>query len=56
MHANYDELQPNSNVHFMIAEGDNCVMEFDAAFTTHDGDSDQVRRSLVTAAMSTSHR
>ena len=26
MYANYDESQPSSNVHVMIAEGDNCLM------------------------------
>jgi ketosteroid isomerase-like protein len=39
LYANYADHEQKPNVHFMIAEGDICVMEFDAAFTTHDGDS-----------------
>jgi hypothetical protein len=33
------EESANANIHFMIAEGDIVVMEFDAAYTTYDGDS-----------------
>ena len=36
--AGYEVEESNSNVHFMIAEGDVVVMEFDAAFTTFEGE------------------
>jgi ketosteroid isomerase-like protein len=39
LYANYSAREEKPNVHFMIAEGDICVMEFDARFKTHDGDS-----------------
>jgi len=38
LYADYHEGEPSANVHFMIAEGDIVVMEFDAEFTLHDGD------------------
>ena len=38
LYADYDEGKPSANTHFMIAEGDIVVMEFDAEFTLHDGD------------------
>jgi len=36
-----------TNVHFLIAEGDIVVMEFDAAYTTHDGDAYHNQYCLV---------
>jgi ketosteroid isomerase-like protein len=39
LYADYHEEEPSANVHFMIAEGDIVVMEFDAEFTLHDGDN-----------------
>jgi ketosteroid isomerase-like protein len=36
--ADYENAPANTNLHFMIAEGDVVVMEFDTAFTTHDGE------------------
>jgi hypothetical protein len=38
LYAGYEANHASSNVHFMIAEGDIAVMEFDAAFTTHEGE------------------
>lgn len=40
--AVYADFEPGAmaertNVHFLIGEGDIAVMEFDAAFTTHEG-------------------
>ena len=39
LYANYTAGGNHANVHFIVAEDDICVMAFDAAFTTHDGDS-----------------
>jgi ketosteroid isomerase-like protein len=38
IYRGYEVDTNNSNVHFMIAEGDTVVMEFDAAFTTFEGE------------------
>lgn len=39
LYADYDERQSGeANTHFMIAEGDTVVWEFDASFTGHDGE------------------
>jgi ketosteroid isomerase-like protein len=38
LYRGYEEGGNNSKVHFMIAEGDIVVMEFDAAFTTFEGE------------------
>lgn len=43
----YVETEQTSNIHFMIAEGDIVVMEFDSAQTTHDGDSHHNEHCLV---------
>ena len=37
VYANYDDAVGSTNMHFMIAEDDLVVLEFDAAFLTHDG-------------------
>jgi ketosteroid isomerase-like protein len=38
LYRGYEADHGGSNVHFLIAEGDVAVMEFDAAFTTHEGE------------------
>jgi ketosteroid isomerase-like protein len=38
IYRGYDKNAQSSNVHFMIAEGDVVVMEFDASFTTFEGE------------------
>jgi ketosteroid isomerase-like protein len=38
LYRGYEADHGSSNVHFLIAEGDVAVMEFDAAFTTHEGE------------------
>jgi hypothetical protein len=38
IYRGYEADENNSNVHFMIAEGDIVVMEFDAKFTTFEGE------------------
>lgn len=38
LYADYSQGDSAANVHFMIAEGDRVVMQFDAAYTTHDGE------------------
>jgi ketosteroid isomerase-like protein len=38
IYKGYEVGEGNSNVHFMIAEGDIVVMEFDAGFVTFDGE------------------
>jgi uncharacterized protein len=38
LYADFNAEEPSMNTHFMIAEGDIVVMEFDAEFTLHDGD------------------
>jgi ketosteroid isomerase-like protein len=38
LYRGYDPNAENSSVHFMIAEGDIVVMEFDAAFTGWEGE------------------
>src|SRR5687767_9556818 len=38
IYQGYEVEESNSNVHFMIAEGDIVVMEFDAGFTTYEGE------------------
>lgn len=38
LYANYQAGETATNVHFLIAEDDVAVMEFDAAFTTHEGE------------------
>jgi hypothetical protein len=47
LYAGYQPGGSSTNVHFMIAEGDIVVMEFDAAFTTHDGDAYHNQYCLV---------
>lgn len=37
VYAKHDDDAGSTNMHFMIAEDDLVVLEFDAAFTTHDG-------------------
>lgn len=38
LYSDHASAADNTNMHFMIAEDDVFVMEFDAKFTTHDGD------------------
>jgi uncharacterized protein len=38
IYKGYEVTPGHSNVHFMIAEGDVVVMEFDASFTTFEGE------------------
>ena len=47
LYAGYEAGGSNATVHFMIAEGDIVVMEFDAAFRTHDGDAYHNQYCLV---------
>jgi ketosteroid isomerase-like protein len=47
IYKGYDTNANNSNVHFMIAEGDIVVMEFDASFITFDGESYHNQYCLV---------
>jgi ketosteroid isomerase-like protein len=39
VYANYDEAVGSTKIHFMLAEDDLVVFEFDSEFVTHDGDS-----------------
>ena len=39
LYKGYEADGDNSNVHFMIAEGDIVIMEFDAKFTGWDGEA-----------------
>jgi ketosteroid isomerase-like protein len=47
LYRGYEVGHGNSNVHFMIAEGDIVVMEFDAAFTTFEGEAYHNQYCLV---------
>ena len=38
VYANAEDAASSTNMHFMIAEDDLVVIEFDAAFTTHTGE------------------
>jgi uncharacterized protein len=38
LYADFGSADNAMNVHFMIAERDICVLEFDATFTTHEGE------------------
>jgi len=38
VYANYDDVVGSTNIHFMIAEDDLVVFEFDSEFVTHDGE------------------
>jgi hypothetical protein len=39
LYRGYEVAASNSNVHFMITEGDIVVMEFDAKFTSFEGEA-----------------
>jgi len=38
VYANYDDVVGSTNIHFMIAEDDLVVFEFDSEFVTHEGE------------------
>jgi ketosteroid isomerase-like protein len=47
IYKGYDKSDTGSSVHFMIAEDDVVVMEFDAAFTTFEGEQYHNQYCLV---------